>query len=390
MLHEFLTANRDELIALCREKVAKRSSPLVSDGEREHGIPLFLEQLAETLRLEQSANSPDGGSDPAPSEPAKQPATSAIGASAAKHGLELHRHGYTVDQVIHDYGDLCQSITELAVKRNVPLTTNEFHSLNGYLDNAIAEAVTGFERRRDRLISEEGARGLNERLGYLAHELRNSLSAALFAVAAIKRGNVGLDGATGAVLDRSLLGMSEVIARTLADVRLTAGIGRLCERVSVAELIAEVQLSAALEAQARECELVIFPVEQALTVDIDRQLFASALGNLLQNAFKFTRSHGQVSVRAYAREDRVFIEVEDECGGLSPKTMQGLFQPFQGQGRDRTGLGLGLSIAKRAVESDAGTLYARNLPGKGCIFTINLPAKGIEETGTDTVTKTRA
>lgn len=390
MLHEFLTANRDELIALCRAKVAKRSSPLAPDAEREHGIPLFLEQLAETLRLQQSTNSPDSDNDPTPSEPAKRPATSAIGASAAKHGLELQRQGYTVDQVIHDYGDLCQSITELAVKRNVPLTTNEFHSLNGYLDNAIAEAVTGFELRRDRLISEEGARALNERLGYLAHELRNALSVALLTVAAIKRGNVGLVGATGAVLDRSLLGMSEVIARTLADVRLTAGISGLRERAPVAELIAEVQLSAALEAQARECELAISPIDQALTIEIDRQLFSSALGNLLQNAFKFTRPHGHVLVRAYARGKRVFIEVEDECGGMSPKTMEELFQPFQPQGSDRTGLGLGLSIAKRAVESDAGTLHARNLPGKGCVFTINLPAMGIEETGTDTVTKTRA
>lgn len=363
---------------------------MVPDEERQHGIPLFLEQLAETLRLEQGSVSPDGGNDPGPSEPAKQPATSAIGASAAKHGLELHRQGYTVDQVIHDYGDLCQSITELAVKRNVPLTTEEFHSLNGYLDNAIAEAVTGFERRRDRLISEEGARALNERLGYLAHELRNALSTALLTVAAIKRGNVGLAGATGAVLDRSLLGMSQVIARTLADVRLTAGIGGLRERVPVAELIAEVQLSAALEAQARECELAISPVDPALTVHIDRQLFSSALGNLLQNAFKFTRPHGHVSVRAYARGDRVFIEVEDECGGLAPKTMEGLFRPFQPLAGDRTGLGLGLSIAKRAVESDAGTLHARNLPGKGCVFTINLPAMGIEEADAGTVTKTRA
>ncbi len=389
MLYEFLAENRDELIALCRAKVAKRSSPIALDEERQHGMPLFLEQLAETLRLEQSAHSLDGGNNPGPSEPTRQPATSAIGASAAKHGIELHRQGYTVDQVIHDYGDLCQSITELAVKRNAPLTTSEFHSLNAYLDNAIAEAVTGFERRRDRLVSEEGARALNERLGYLAHELRNALSTALLTVAALKRGNAGLDGATGAVLDRSLLGMSEVIARMLADVRLTAGIGGVRERVPVAELIAEVQLSAALQAQARECELIIFPVEPDLMVEIDRQLFFSALANLLQNAFKFTHSHGRICVRAYARGDRVLIEVEDECGGMSLQTMEGLFRPFQQQGGDRSGLGLGLSIAKRAVESDAGTLHARNLPGKGCVFTIDLPSKSVEPTSEDTVPKTR-
>jgi signal transduction histidine kinase len=376
VLHDFLTANRDELIALCQAKVAKRLSPLATDRERQHGIPLFLEQLAETLRREQFSNSPAGRHDPGPSEPGKRPATSAIGVSAAKHGSELQQRGYTVDQVIHDYGDLCQSITELAVKRNSPLTTDEFQSLNRYLDNAIAEAVTEFERRRDRVILEEGTRNLNERLGYLAHELRNLLSTALLTVAAIRRGNVGLAGATGAVLDRSLLGMSEIIARTLADVRLTAGIAPLRERVAVAELVAEVQLSAALEAQAHQCELTIFPVEHTLMVDIDRQLFSSALGNLLQNAFKFTRPRGHVCVRAFGREDRVFIEVEDECGGLAPNTIEELFQPFKQQDGDRTGLGLGLSLAKRAVESNAGTLHARNLPGRGCVFTMNLPAIG--------------
>jgi C4-dicarboxylate-specific signal transduction histidine kinase len=87
--------------------------------------------------------------------------------------------------------------------------------------------------------------------------------------------------------------------------------------------------------------------------------------------------------RAYARNDRAFIEVEDECGGLSPKTMEELFQPFKQQEGDRSGLGLGLSIAKRAVESNAGALSARTLPGKGCVFTINLLAMDIEQSGNE-------
>src|SRR5688500_9068963 len=101
MLHEFLTANRDELIGRCRAKVAKRPAPTPTAIELEHGIPLFLDQLIVTLRHELGA--PRDGSSQAPAE---------MGATAGRHGNEFFRKGFTVDQVVHDYGDLCQSVTE--------------------------------------------------------------------------------------------------------------------------------------------------------------------------------------------------------------------------------------------------------------------------------------
>jgi signal transduction histidine kinase len=102
-------------------------------------------------------------------------------------------------------------------------------------------------------------------------------------------------------------------------------------------------------------------------------MVSSAVSNLLQNAFKFTRAHGHVLLRVRVAADRVLIEVQDECGGLPPGKTEELFQPFEQNGGDRTGLGLGLSISRRAVEANGGMLRVQDIAGKGCVFTIDLP-----------------
>ena len=70
---------------------------------------------------------------------------------------------------------------------------------------------------------------------------------------------------------------------------------------------------------------------------------------------------------------RALIEVEDECGGLAPGGSAALFLPFEQRSADRSGLGLGLAIARESVEANGGEIQTRNLPGQGCIFTIALP-----------------
>ena len=70
----------------------------------------------------------------------------AIGSTATRHGRDLLALGFTVSQVVHDYGDICQAVTELAIEQNAPITTDEFKTLNRCLDTAIAEAVTEHAR----------------------------------------------------------------------------------------------------------------------------------------------------------------------------------------------------------------------------------------------------
>ncbi|MCA1582283.1 MAG: HAMP domain-containing histidine kinase [Acidobacteria bacterium] len=380
MLNEFLIANRAELIERCRLKVAQRPDPGVTEGELRHGIPLFLDQLIKTLQMEQTTDPMQSREVSGPSSGQKAESTrSEIGETAVLHGRELQRHGFTVEQVVHDYGDLCQAITDLAFEHNAPITIDEFRTLNRCLDNGIAVAVTEFNYRRDSAVADTETSALNERLGFFAHELRNRLSTANLALAAIKAGKVGLAGATGAVLDRSLVALSNLIDRTFTEVRLAAGEPAQQRLFSLAGFIAEVRLSASLEAQVKDCVLKVSDVAPELAVDADRDLLFAAVGNLLQNAFKFTRPQTEVRLNAYGADDRIHIDVEDNCGGLPPGDPQDLFLPFKRGSADNTGLGLGLSISRNSVMANEGTLTVRNRPGRGCVFTIDLPRRSVHD-----------
>jgi hypothetical protein len=355
MLHEFISSNRDEIITRCRAKVATRSVPPPTAAEIDHGVPLFLDQLADALRL-RLVSSP------------------AIARSAVEHGRDLLLQGFSVSQVVHDYGDVCQAITELAVELDAPISTDDFRMLNRCLDDAIAGAVTEYGRERDQsnLDGEGAAARTSERLGFFAHELRNLINTALIAFEVLKTGNVGVAGSTGAVLQRSLVGLRGLIARSLAEVRLMQGLQNQ-EQFAVSGFIEELGQAARLEADARGVRLRVLPVEEEVSIAADRQVLAAVVTNLLQNAFKFTRPRTTVTLRVGATAERVLIEVEDECGGLPGGNAQELFRPFEQRNADRTGLGLGLSFSRWGAEANNGRISTRNLPGKGCVFTLDLP-----------------
>ena len=353
MLHEFITANRADIIERCRVKAATRSVPPPTKAEIEHGVPVFLDQLVAALRVGETSSSE-------------------IGTTAVLHGHDLLVQGFTVSQVVHDYGDVCQAITELAVETGASISATDFHALNRCLDDAIANAVTEYGReRRHSSTVEETARD-NERLGYLAHELRNLINTATLAYDVLKTGNVGAAGSTGTVLQRSLMAMTALISRSLAEIRLTQGVQNR-EPFLVSGFIEELAPAAVLEANARGITLTVMPVEDGVAIEADRQVLAAAVANLLQNAFKFTRPHSGVALRVDASAERVLIEIHDECGGLPRGNPEELFRPFEQRSADRTGLGLGLAFSRWAVGANNGRIHARNLPGLGCVFTIDLP-----------------
>ncbi len=210
MLYEFLTTNRQELIDRCKNKVAQRPGPPPSTTlALEHGVTLLIGQMVDTLRAEQRAS--------AHGEPLKLPRE--IGASARKHGRELYAKGLTLDSVVHDYGDLCQAVTELAHETDAPITVDEFHTFNRCLDDAIAEAVTEFGRRQAKSAVDAGARSVTEPTHALAHALHDRANTAMLAFEALKSGRVAIHGATGEVLYRNLKGLTALIDRALADAR---------------------------------------------------------------------------------------------------------------------------------------------------------------------------
>lgn len=352
-LQDFIATHRDEIIERARVKVSSRKAPPATAPELVHGVPLFLTQLGDILRQEV---------DPAHSD------ASEMGESAVQHGRELLERGFTIAQVVHDYGDVCQAVTELALTLKTPITTKDFHTLNLCLDNAIAFAVTEYSRQEtsDASITEA------KRQGFFVHELRNRLSAAMLALEALKTGRVGVTGSTMLVLERNLASLLELINHRISEVRFNLGTNRR-QRLSLAGLIDEMETNGSLEAAARGLRFEVEREDQDVEVNVDRQLFTSAVANLLQNAFKFTRPATRVRLRVRATADRVWIDVEDQCGGLHPGVAEGHLPTSGPWGTDRSGLGLGLIISRQAIEALDGTLSVRNLPGQGCVFTVELP-----------------
>jgi signal transduction histidine kinase len=353
MLHEFVATNREELIRRCRAKVEVRSVPPPTPAELEFGVPRFLDQLVDALRSHLGSNL-------------------AIHRSAAQHGRDLQLQGFTVSQVVHDYGDVCQSITDLAVETGARISVGDFRILNRCLDDAIASAVTEYGRERPPLSADVSTPSDRERFGFLVHEIRNLVNTATVAFEVLNTGNVGVSGSTGAVLKRSLSGLRDLINRSVAGVRLGEGLQERVD-IGVTELIDDLTPPAALEAANRGLRLTVQSGNADVAVHADRQILSAIVTNLLQNAFKFTRPRTMVSLSVTASADRVLIEIEDECGGLANGNAEELFQPFERRNEDRTGLGLGLAFSRWGADVNGGRILTRNLPGHGCVFGVELP-----------------
>jgi len=353
VLDEFIAANRATIVARTRTRVLSRAAPAPTVEELENGIPSFLTQLVEALRIAQSSDIIDHEQ---------------ISKSARRHGSDLQKLGLTIGLVVRDYGDVCQAITQLAIELDAPIAPEEFRTLNLCLDHAIAAAVSEFARQGERAIAVQST----ERLGILAHELRNLLNTATLAFEVIKTGRVAAAGSTALVLDRSLTGLRALIDRSLADVRLDAGVERH-DQIAVADFIEEVEISASILADARGLRFSVTSVGLPAAMNGDRQILGAAVANLLQNAFKFTPKHGHVSFTARATPDRILFEIEDECGGLPKGKVAELFTPFEQRGEDRSGVGLGLAICLKAAKANRGEIHVHDLPGKGCVFILDVP-----------------
>ena len=364
MLHVFIEQHRAEIVRRCSAKVAGRSLAAEPTAGASNGNPgavaVFLEHLIEALR---------GGHETLNAE---------IVDGALLHGHDLMRQGLTVSEVVHTYGDICQSVTELAVEVDESITTDDFRTFNRCLDDAIAAAVTEFSRASAEAGADAERARERHRTGFFAHELRNLVDTATMAFSVLKTGNVAVAGSTAAVVDRSLSSVRALITRSLAEVRLTGGIQQR-ERLPIAELFAELAADAALSADARGVTLIVEPVDEGLAVEADRQVLSAVVANLLQNAFKFTRPRTTVTLRAGASTERILIEVEDECGGLpgGDAESERLFRPFEQRGADRSGVGIGLAFGRWGAEANNGRLYAHNR-GQGCVFTVDLPRVAFE------------
>lgn len=379
-LLEFLKDNETTILSNTEAKSRRLAGAGPSSLQSKRGLPLFFHQLLDVLEQApaipaESAVDSEGMSKAAyaADEPAIAVAAGRlheveVAKCAGVFGTELQRLGYTLSHVVHAYGSICQAITELAIEKQVRIATAEFRQLNESLDTAIAGAVTTFQRQR----AEGDTARETENLGFLAHELRNSLHVVNISLRLIKNGTVGFAGSTGHVLDKALKRMEELVDRSLTEVRLRVDPQVHKTTASFFQLVEQVVLTAEVEAEARSQSLAT-EIDPALDIDADQYLLFSAVSNLVQNAIKYSCRGGTIRIRGSSSNGEASIEVEDECGGLVSMTPRDLFKPYEQQNQNRDGIGLGLTIAKRAVELNDGTIEVENLPGRGCIFRIKVP-----------------
>ncbi|HET6585956.1 MAG TPA: HAMP domain-containing sensor histidine kinase [Nannocystaceae bacterium] len=259
---------------------------------------------------------------------------------------------------------ISDAIGEIGTQQRRAFDAHDYQMFNRCMDTSMAAAIDRHESAaRSRRDLENTAR-----LGALAHELRNALGSATMAFAILRGGKSGISSPVGDVLARSLTRMDTLVANTLAAVRLDIGRQDSTD-IAVARLLQDLVAEAVVE---RGITIAV-DVRGEPHVRCDEALLASAIANLLQNALKFTRADGRIELRASETESGTRIEVEDECGGLPAGVETSMFAPFRQNLPDRRGLGLGLAITREAIAACHGDIAVHDLPGKGCVFVIDLP-----------------
>ena len=358
MLYKFLVDNREKVLAETRKKVAGISESRPTSEESEKGLPAFYDHLLCEMKRE-SKGLPKSADNSAERKHGQH--------STSRHGMELSRLGYTVSQVVHGYGVLCQAVTEIAGAAHIPITAGEFSVLNLSLDVAIADAVTGFTKHTETETDDS-----SKRMGFLVHELRNALAAAIIAHSMVKKGLVGAGGSTNALLEKNLNRARDILDRSFSEVRMRNDKVVDLQPVPLLRIVEEVEATASEEARSRGQSIKI-KVDAHLSVSVDRHYMISALSNLVQNAIKYSKPDADIWIRSRETDKHVVLEVEDQCGGLPKGKSESLFRPFTQKNQDRSGLGLGLTISRQAVSLNGGALAVHDFPGKGCVFSITLP-----------------
>jgi signal transduction histidine kinase len=348
-LLEFIHEHREELMTHAVRKL-RLAHPGRTDAELEDEMACAFDYIEGTLELDRRT---------------VEPAVPGLLVQAMQHGKQRHRLAFDPASVVHDYGVLCDAVFTAADANGLSPTARETQVFNRVIDEAAANAITAYWQEEH----VETRRELGRQLGTLAHELRNSLASARMAFQLIREGRTPANGRSAELVVTALDRMQRLIGDALdhARVRGTAAPVRH-ERVELGALVRDV-----IDATVRHNGVDVgVRADESLAIEADARLLTSALSNLVSNAVKFTRPGGRVEVRTFQHGADVIVEVEDECGGLPDGAGDELFQPFVQKGSERSGVGLGLAITREAVEAHGGLITVRNLPGKGCVFRIEL------------------
>jgi hypothetical protein len=346
----------DWIVARWFERARAHAPPITDRTAVLEDLSEVLRDLACKLRADVSRG---GVIDPAPVE------------SAQAHGRQRFGLGYDAGSMVREHGTLREVLYEAMARARYEPTFLESASLTRFLFEALAESVTTYGAERDREVREQ----LERYMSFLAHELRNPLGTARLALSLVEGEQQLRPARAVASLNRALDRMQELLERGLSEYAARAAPSPSCQSFSLAQFLRDVATESEPEANSKGVTTSV-EVPDPVQLEANPILLRSAVSNLIRNAIKFTAPNTTVRVQGQRSTDgKVAISVADQCGGLPPGSRERLFSPFVQAGTDRSGFGLGLSIARQVSESHGGTIRADDLPGRGCVFTIELPER---------------
>jgi signal transduction histidine kinase len=349
-LSSLLAERRTEIIDLWTQRIEREhQGKELSCGELCDHLPRIFDELLGALR---AAESPRAGTEDA----------------SAAHGLQRLRVGFDVVEVIREYEILGDCILDELEAAGRTISMPTFRRVQSLLNAGRAHAVSAYVERRD----EDIAREHSQHVAFVAHELRGPLMAASLSATALRKQARPEDDRGLSILVRNLASLRELIDQVLMADRLGARVQLTRETFDLRKLFEEVVTDAGLAAERNRVELLI-DAPDTLPFNGDRRLVRSAVSNIVGNAVKFTHEGRAITLRARRSDGSTTIEVEDGCGGLPDGDPEDLFEPLVQRGDDRSGFGLGLAIVKQAIEAHGGSTHVRSLPGRGCIFSVELP-----------------
>jgi signal transduction histidine kinase len=354
-LSNLLAARRVEILERWTQRISREHADKdLSRGELWDHLPLFFDEVLAALASVESSGEAVSASEE-------------ITASTA-HGTQRLRVGFDLVEVIREYEILTECILDEIEVLGGSVSIRHFRRVQRLLNIARADAVSAYVERRDVEI----ARAHSQHVAFIAHELRTPLMNAFFATAALRKKARTEDERELSLLTRNLASLRELIDDVLTADRLAGKLQLKREALDLRALIDQVVADTRVTAEQRQIDITV-SAPQVLPYSGDRRLLRSAIGNIIGNAIKFTHEGEAIAIRAEQRGESLVVDVEDACGGLPDGNVAELFEPFIQRGEDRTGFGLGLAIVKQAIEAHSGSALVRNIPGKGCVFTLQLP-----------------
>jgi signal transduction histidine kinase len=179
-------------------------------------------------------------------------------------------------------------------------------------------------------------------------------------------------------MDREVERLDRLVGEVLTLARLTgrSDLPLKTQTLDVVDLLNDILGDAAFEAQAREVAITT-SVEGSFSAEVEGELIYRALENIVRNAIIYTAEHTRITVLCETSADLLKLSVTDQGPGVGRDELERIFQPFS-RGDDaesRGGYGLGLAIARQAIERHGGRVYASLPEAGGLAVTLELPRK---------------